>query len=97
MLFGIVQKGNNKWEGTKIHVKGGSVGSGKFVVPYGLLHLFKEKASSIENWSENLSFEQAKLIRKEVEKLGDNYFSSEQFEAMEADIRMFGSRVAVGK
>lgn len=45
MIFGIIQKGPNRWEGTKIHVKDGILQPGKFIIPAGLLELFRDKAN----------------------------------------------------
>jgi hypothetical protein len=43
-IFGLIQKGPNRWEGTKIHVKNGLIKPGRFTVPAGLVPLFREKA-----------------------------------------------------
>ena len=46
-IFGIIQPGKDKWEGTKIHVKHGLIKPGRFVVPYGLVDLFKDRKSVV--------------------------------------------------
>src|SRR3546814_5603258 len=42
-IFGIIQKGSHRWEGTKVHIKHGLLKPGKIVIPGALLDLFREK------------------------------------------------------
>lgn len=90
IIFGIIQKGPNKWEGTKLHVKDGVIRPGKFVVPRGLLDLIEEKASLHEMGIASMSPAQRAKVRQMVERNPDRLARSEQFRAMIADARMFG-------
>ena len=44
MIFGMIQKVPNQWDGTKVHVKNGLLKPDKFTIPAGLLDLFRQKA-----------------------------------------------------
>ena len=90
IIFGMIQKGPNKWEGTKIHVKGGVIRPGKFLVPAGLLDLIEEKARLHEMGLAAMSPAQRAKVRQMVQMDPDRLARSEQFRAMVADARMFG-------
>lgn len=90
MIFGIVQKGPNRWEGTKLHVREGLVKPGKFTVPAGLIDLFREKATIVSAAMSNMSAMQRAKIDKMIEENLDEFAASDQFASIMADADMFG-------
>ena len=90
MLFGIIQHGPDKWEGTKIHVKHGVIRPGKFVVPYGLLNFLKERATSSLTATRSISDVQFEKIDDAFRENIENAGTSDQVRAMMADAKMFG-------
>src|SRR3546814_16226555 len=42
-IFGIIQKGSHRWDGTKVYIKHGLLKPGTIVIPGALLDLFREK------------------------------------------------------
>ncbi|SNS77424.1 hypothetical protein [Sphingopyxis indica] len=96
-IFGIIQKGPGKWEGTKVHVKHGLLKPGKFVVPAGLLHLFREKAALASEAMIALSPTQRAKVDKHVLGNLDAFAASDQFASIVADARMFGEDAVLWK
>jgi hypothetical protein len=94
-IFGTIQKGLNRWEGTKVHVKRGVLKPGKFVVPYGLLSLFKEKSSIAANANQNVSEAQYAKIEEALFRNIDGAVHTDQFSSMLADADMFGEHVVL--
>ena len=89
-VFGIIQKGPNKWEGTKVHVREGIIKPDRFVVPAGLLDLFREKAKLAAEGLDAMSPVQRKIVRQHVDSNLDHFKSSDQFRSILADAEMFG-------
>lgn len=89
-IFGIIQKGPNKWSGTRVCVKNGVLKPDKFTIPVGLLDLFREKATHSAMAMSNISSKQRAKIDKNIIDNIDAFAESEQFESIEADILMFG-------
>ncbi|MDZ4137693.1 MAG: hypothetical protein U1D66_02310 [Erythrobacter sp.] len=90
IIFGIIQKGPNRWEGTKVHVKDGMLKPDKFVLPAGILHLFKEKANFALYAMKGVSQSQRDKIDKNIENNLDVFGASDQFASIMADANMFG-------
>lgn len=91
-IFGVVQEGSEKFEGTKVHVRHGVLTPGKVVLPGGLLSLFREKASHAREAMASISEPQANKIDAAVLGNLDRVAASKQFAAMEADAAMFGDQ-----
>lgn len=90
VLFGVMQAGPDKWEGTKIHVKHGTLKPGKFVVPGGIAGLLREKASYAATAMSAISPAQKAKIDANFHKNIDGYAQSDHFRALQADVDMFG-------
>ena len=90
MIFGIIQKGPNRWEGTKLHVRDGPLKPDKFVIPVGLIDLFRQKASIVSSAMAEVSDKQLAKIDKRVRENLDAFSVSDQFAAIMADADMFG-------
>lgn len=97
MIFGIIQKGPNRWEGTKLHVKDGVLKTGEFVIPIGLLDLFRAKASFVSETMAALSDIQRSKIDKHVQDNLDEFAKSDQFASIMADADMFGVDAVLSK
>jgi hypothetical protein len=96
-IFGIIQKGPGQWEGTKVHVKHGLLKPGKFVVPAGLIHLFREKAALASGAMAALSPAQRAKVDKHVLDNLDAFAASDQFASIAADAKMFGEDAVLWK
>lgn len=97
MVFGIIQKGPNRWEGTKIHVKDGVFKPGRMVVPAGLLDLFREKAEYVEAAMSGMSPSQRDKIEAQILANLDSFIDSRQFASIVADAEMFGPDAVLRK
>jgi len=97
MIFGMIQKGPNRWDGTKVRVKHGLLKPNKFTVPLGLLDLFRDKAESAATKMSNISSEQRAKIDKHVLDNLDAFAESDQFAAIRADALMFGEHAVLWK
>lgn len=94
-IFGMIQKGPAKWEGTKVHVHHGTLKPGKVVLPAGLLDLFREKAEHSANAMALISSRQRAKIDSHVQANLDQFVASEQFASIMADARMFGEDAVI--
>jgi hypothetical protein len=90
MLFGIIQKGAGTWEGTKIHVRHGTLRPGRFTVPAGILGLIREKAGHFAAAMDSISPTQRAKIDNHIRDNLDIFAGSDQFVSIMADFRMFG-------
>jgi hypothetical protein len=97
LIFGMVQKGPDRWEGTKIHVRRGVLKPGNFVVPAGLLSLIREKAGLAEAALGRVSASQLAKIDESIHGNLDRFANSGQFKAIEADAELFGVQAILRK
>jgi hypothetical protein len=97
MIFGIIQKGPNQWDGTKVHVKHGLLKPDKFTIPAGMLDLFKEKAENVATTMSNISRVQRAKIDKHILDNLDAFAESDQFASIRADALMFGEHAVLWK
>ena len=97
IIFGIIQKGPNKWDGTKVHVKHGTIKPETFTVPARLLDLFYEKAAHAGAAMATISDAQSTKIDDHVMRNIEKFRASEQFKAIVADARMFGEDAVIRK
>lgn len=96
-IFGIIQKGKDKWEGSKIHVKHGLIKPGRLVLPFGLIELFKEKATHTKEAYESISDLQHEKIDAAALENIDRAIGSDQLASMIADANMFGEHAILRK
>ena len=96
-VFGIIQKGAEQWEGTRVCVKHGFLKPGKFVVPAGLLDLIREKAGHTAQAMASISGKQLEKIDADLMANLDKFAASDHFASMAADARMFGEQAVVRK
>ncbi len=96
-IFGVIQKGNGEWSGTKIHVRHGLLKPAKVVLPAGLLDLFVEKAIHVSKSISTISKLQRKKIDDNIIAKIDIFAKSEQFASILADAEMFGEDAVLWK
>jgi hypothetical protein len=96
-IFGIIQKGTNRWVGTKVHVKNGLLKPGEFTAPVGLLDLFRSKAEYASRAMNQLSEAQRKKIDSTIASNLDAFARSDQFAAIKADAQLFGDDAVLWK
>jgi hypothetical protein len=97
MIFGMIQKGPNQWDGTKIHVKRGLLKPSQISVPAGLLDLFREKAENAATTMSSISSVQRAKIDKHILDNLDAFAESDQFASIRADAAMFGEHAVLWK
>ncbi len=97
MIFGMIQKGPNRWDGTKVHVKRGLLKPDKFTVPAGLLDLFRQKAEHTAAAMSKISPAQRAKIDKNILENLDAFAESDHFASIEADAMMFGEHAVLWK
>jgi hypothetical protein len=97
MIFGLIQKGPNEWVGTKVHVKHGLLKPDKFIIPAGLLDLFRERAKNVDAKMSNISPVQRAKIDKHIIDNLDAFAKSDQFASIKADALMFGEHAVLWK
>lgn len=96
-VFGIIQKGHNQWSGTRICVNRGMLKPDKFIIPAGLLDLFREKASYLAAAMSDISRVQRAKIDKNIVDNIDAFAESDQFASIKADALMFGEHAVLWK
>jgi hypothetical protein len=96
-IFGIIQKGPNKWVGTKVHVRHGVIKPDRFEIPGGLMYLFYEKAKLAADGLGAMSSTQRDKVQKDVNNNLDRFAASDQFISIMADYEMFGRDAVVTK
>lgn len=97
MIFGMIQKGQSRWDGTKVHVKQGLLKPGKFTIPSGLIHYIRRNATLTALALELISDIQRQKIEKNLSANTDAFLASEQFKSIAADVSMFGNRAFTAK
>lgn len=97
IVFGIVQKGSDKWEGTKVHVKHGVLQPTRTTVPIGILDLLRDKAQKAKDAMAQLSPAQRSKIDSHIHANLDAFLKSDQFASIQADMLMFGEDAVLWK
>ena len=100
-IFGVVKEGPDRFQNLKIHVRNGELKPGRFVLPGGMLSLYREKAEQARLGLDGLSEVQVEKIDSAfdvaVNADPDRVRSSNHFAAMLADAEMFGEDVIIRK
>lgn len=78
-----------QWQGTKIHVKGGSIG-GDISVPVQFFDYLKSRAEKLQSEYSEISEKQRGKISQAFDDNTERAVESELYEATLADIEMFG-------
>jgi len=85
-----------QWVGTKIHVRGGAIG-GSITLPVQFLDYMKERALVELRQQQSVSTKQVEVIDTTYRKDPDRAVTSETFQAVDHDVRMFGKDVVFGE
>lgn len=97
IIFGMIQKGPHRWDGTKVHVESGLLKPQRATVPADLLDLFKEKAEHAASAMDSMSPGQKAKVDALVQNDLDRVIGSAHFTSMLADARMFGEAAILRK
>jgi hypothetical protein len=80
-----------EWEGTKVHVRQGLLGSSQYSFPKDFLEYMTGRARRMKEIQETISDNQREKIKQSFDKDIDRLARSETFKAMHADVTLFGS------
>ena len=80
-----------QWQGTKIHVEGGHIG-GNVTLPANFFDYLIERAEQLQMEHSKISAKQRDKISKTFYKNQKQFLESELYEAIIADIEMFGKK-----
>jgi hypothetical protein len=91
IILGFVHEPNPQdWHGTMVHVNKGIVSPKKYVLPRSFLEYLKGKAQRMADLLADVSPRQQGKIDTAFQQNIDRYVGSDEFEAMMADLSMFG-------
>jgi hypothetical protein len=91
-LIGFIHMNRpREWEGTKVHVRQGLLGSSQYSLPRYFFEYMMGRARRMREIEESISGKQQETIDKSFNKNLDRFAGSETFKAMEADVALFGS------
>lgn len=100
-VFGMIQKSQAKWDGTKVHVKHGVIRPQKIAVPYGLAQFYNDKAREVAAIYEEISETQKRKIDAAMELAvqsdPNKFLASKHYASMRADAELFGEHVIISK
>ena len=97
MIFGLIQGNKKAWQGTKVHVRNGLLKLDSVSIPGSLLYMFKEKAALAATAFDSMSPQQRAKVDLHIRDNLEPFLESEQFAAIEADVRMFGEEAVIWK
>ncbi len=80
-----------EWEGTKIQIRQGLLGSSEYSLPRSFLEYMMARARRMREIQETISDRQQETIKKSFLKNIDKLAESETFKATHADVKLFGS------
>lgn len=91
IIIGFVHESNmDGWRGTKIHANDGVISPRKYVVPAALGDYLMEKARKLSETMSNISAAQQAKVEDAFRLNADKYVDSDAYDAMMADLTMFG-------
>lgn len=92
IIAGIVHSApSRKWLGTKIHVRKGIVGDEQPEIPGKVGEYIMQQARRMGDLQATISDKQLKIIDSTVKRDEERVVNSRSLDAMEADVRLFGS------
>ncbi len=91
IILGFIREDHlNRWQGTKINVKTGVVEPRNYELPNQFLKYINSRARHITEQQSQLSERQRKKIDKAFQSNKERLVNSDQFLAMQSDMKMFG-------
>ena len=92
LLIGLIDEAYlNHWQGTKLHVRKGVIGSKRYVAPGGLDTYISSRADKAAKSLASLSPKQRKKVEDMLDEKKDELGETEVFRAMVQDVELFGS------
>lgn len=97
-IFGFIDVQRSKeWKGTKIHVNSGTVGPRTYVLPRSLGNYLSDRATKAWDLMKTMSENQQRKVDSTIKENPERFLSSEVFQAMQQDIKMFGENAFARK
>ena len=96
-LFGIIEPMDMKWRGTRVGVRAGRIKPSRITLPPALLNYLQERARQTADLEDAIPMHQADEIEAELIKKPDHVVATDQFAAILADERMFGTDAILRK
>lgn len=91
VILGFVNEPNfNHWKGTKVNANKGIIGPKKYVLPKAFGNYLNEQAQKTSELLGSVSDKQQEKIDYAFRKNVDRYIGSDAYQAMRADLSMFG-------
>jgi hypothetical protein len=91
VILGIVRdSGRNEFQGTLVHPAQGVICPRKYILPKALMGYFNDKAQTMAQALSSMSDRQLQTVDATFRANIDRYMGSDAFEAMNADVEMFG-------
>jgi hypothetical protein len=81
----------NRWRGTKVNANQGTIEPKSYVLPAAFVEYINGKAKRMAALLESMSDQQHKKVDESFRKNIDKFVGSDAFDAMRADVEMFGS------
>lgn len=92
IILGFVHEPQlTQWNGTRVHANEGIIQPRKYTVPGRLGHYINDQARKMSESLQNMSDVQQAKVDEAFRNNVDNYIDSDAYEAMIADLEMFGS------
>ncbi len=95
VIMGLVKNPKEKWVGTKVHLRFGSVSARRFELPLGLMNYIFDRARNYQSIYEQVSDAQWERIDQTIMSNLDRVSASQEFEAMAQDALLFGEQVVI--
>jgi hypothetical protein len=92
IVLGFVYEPNtNHWQGTKVNSNKGIVAPKKYMLPQDFWDYLNHRARRMADLLNSVSDKQQSKIRESFHKDLDHYLESDSYQAMLADVAMFGN------
>lgn len=91
IILGFVSQSDSvSWQGGKVHANEGVVEPCRYVMPSGFGSYINSRAKKIDEALASVSDRQYQKIQEGIKANAQNFFKSDSFVAMQADVEMFG-------
>jgi hypothetical protein len=91
ILFGFIQMPNPRaWQGTKLNVNYGNLGSDNYKIPSSIIEFLMDRARGIATSQAKMSTRQKEVLNNAICANPELMAQSESFLAMQQDVEMFG-------
>lgn len=96
-VFGMIRKGRDPWERTRVNAQHGYLTPGKYILPYGLIGFFNDRARRVRAAIDGMSPVQAVKVDAAFLANIERAAESDQVRAMLADADLFGEQAIIRK